>query len=139
MENSTAKRDVRKELIEFGNKWAEALVSNDAKRIGNFMSDDWVIVSERGTSTKERFLSFVESGALTHTAFEMAGDPRISLYGDTAVFTTRVTNTAFFNGQRFDADEFATDVFLRQGDRWKCVHSHITSVEKNFVKECEIK
>lgn len=121
------------ELLALASEWAEAMVSNDAARIGSFMSDDWVIVSDRGISTKEHFLSFVESGALTHTTFDMVGDARVKVYGDTAVLTARVTNTAFFNGQRFEADEFTTDMFYRNDRRWLCVHSHVTPVDKEFL------
>src|SRR5687768_6999730 len=46
---------VKEELIRLGSEWAEAMVANDAEQIGSFMSDDWVIVSERGVSTKEDF------------------------------------------------------------------------------------
>ena len=124
-----------KELLSLASEWAEAMVSNDAKRIGSFMSDDWVIVSERGVATKDHFLSFVTSGALTHSTFEMVGEPRVKFYGDVAVLTARVANTAFFGGKQFDADEFTTDVFYRNDRRWLCVHSHITPVDKEFIKE----
>jgi ketosteroid isomerase-like protein len=125
---------VKEELIRLGSEWAEAMVANDAEQIGSFMSDDWVIVSERGVSTKEDFLGFVASGALTHSKFEMASDARVKVYGDTAVMTIRVVNTAHFGGQQFDADEWATDVFVKQNGKWLCVHSHITAVDKEFEK-----
>ena len=121
------------EILDLASEWAEAMISNDAAWIGSFMADDWVIVSERGIAAKEHFLSFVESGALTHTTFDMVGDARVKIYGDTAVLTARVINTSFFNGQRFDADEFTTDVFYRNDRRWLCVHSHITPVDKDFL------
>lgn len=123
------------ELVAFAAEWAEAMISNDAERIGSFMDDDWVIVSERGVATKEHFLSFVESGALTHTTFDTFGDPRVKFYGDSAVLTARVKNTAFFHEQRFDQDEWASDVFVRRDGRWLCVLSHITTVDIEFLKE----
>ena len=114
------------------------MVANDADLIGGFMADDWVIVSERGISTKKDFLGFVASGALTHSTFEMASDARVKVYGDTAVMTIRVVNTAHFGGKQFDADEWATDVFVKQNGKWLCVHSHITAVDKNFeAMRCE--
>jgi ketosteroid isomerase-like protein len=131
MDNTTIKR----ELIDLGAAWAEAIVANDADRIGSFMTDDWVIVSDRGISTKAQFLAFVQSGALTHSAFEMANDARVEHYGDTAVMTIRVTNTAHFGGQHFDADEWTSDVFVRREGKWLCVLSHITPVDTNFEKE----
>jgi len=137
MENSTTIQHdaITQELIDFGSKWAKAMVANDAASIGSFMADDWVIVSERGISTKQQFLSFVESGALTHSAFEMASDARVRQYGDTAVMTIRVTNTAHFGGQQFDADEWTSDVFVKRDGKWLCVLSHIASADKNFMKE----
>ncbi|HLA94915.1 MAG TPA: nuclear transport factor 2 family protein [Pyrinomonadaceae bacterium] len=129
---------VKQELLTLGAEWAEAMVANDAQRIGSFMADDWVIVSDRGLSTRQDFLSYVESGALTHSAFEMAGDARVKVYGDTAVMTIRVVNTAHFGGQQFDADEWATDVFVKRDGKWLCVHSHITAVDKKFdAVRCE--
>ena len=114
------------ELLSAASEWAEAMISNDATRIGSFMAEEWVIVSERGVATKEYFLSFVESGALTHSSFDMVGEPRVKFYGDTAVLTARVTNTAFFNGERFDADEFTTDVLVKRDGRWVCVMSPLS-------------
>ena len=131
MDNTTIKR----ELINLGAAWAKAIVANDADQIGKFMADDWVIVSDRGISTKTQFLSYVKSGALTHSAFEMANDARVEQYGDTAVMTIRVKNTAHFGGQQFDADEWTSDVFVRRDGKWLCVLSHITPVDKNFEKE----
>ena len=128
-----------KELIAVVNDWAKAMVANDPTGIAAPMADDWIIVSDRGVSTKQRFMSFVDSGALTHSAFDTASEPRIKIYGDTAVLTIRVTNTAHFGGQQFDADEWTTDVFRRVNGKWLCVLSHITPVDKEFLKECENK
>ena len=124
---------VEQELTEIGAAWAAAMVANDAEAIGSFMADDWVIVSERGVSNKQQFLSFVESGQLTHSAFEMKSDSaRIKVYDDTAVLTCRVVNTAHFGGQQFDADEWTSDVFHKRGGKWLCVLSHVTPVDQNW-------
>jgi ketosteroid isomerase-like protein len=126
---------VAQELHKLGQEWAAAMIANDAARIGSFMADEWVIVSERGISSKERFLAFVESGALTHTSFEMSGDARVKVYGSTAVLTCRVLNTAHFGGQQFDADEWTSDVFVKREGKWLCVLSHITPVDKSWEQE----
>ncbi len=115
------------ELIAVAEDWARAIVSNESERIAGFMADEWVIVSETGVSPKAEFLSVVESGVLTHSAMQAVSEYRVRLYGDTAVLTARVTNTAHYGGEQFDADEWTTDVFVRQDGRWRCVLSHITS------------
>ena len=126
--------ELKRELIGVGAEWAEAMVANDAERIGSFMSDDWVIVSDRGVSTKEHFLGFVRSGELTHSAFEMASDARVKIYGETAVMTIRVMNMAHFGGQTFEADEWTSDVFIKRNGKWLCVLTHITPVDKEFER-----
>lgn len=120
--------DVKKTVLAFAAAWSEAIVANDAEQIAGFMADDWIMVSERGISTKEHFLSFVASGQLTHDAMELAELGRITVYGDTAVMAGRVTNTAHFGGRTFNANEWTSDVFIRSEGGWKCVMTHITPV-----------
>jgi ketosteroid isomerase-like protein len=117
------------ELIALAEAWAEAIVADDATRIAEFVTDDWVLVSASGISAGTEFLALVESGQLSHSAMTAVGDTRVRIWGDTAVLTARVTNTAHYDGQRFDADEWTTDVFVRQHGRWRCAVSHYTSRE----------
>ncbi|HMQ03650.1 MAG TPA: nuclear transport factor 2 family protein [Pyrinomonadaceae bacterium] len=118
--------NVEEEIFKLGSDWAHAMVANDADLIGSFMADDWLMVSERGVSDKEHFLGFIRSGKLTHSAFEMVGNARVLDLGDSAVMIARIMNTAHFEGTKFDADEWTTDVFVRRGGKWLCVLSHIT-------------
>ncbi|WP_228525524.1 nuclear transport factor 2 family protein [Rhodococcus rhodochrous] len=118
--------EVEAELIGFARGWAEAIVSNDAERIAEFADDDWVMVSESGTESGRRFLSLVASGELTHSAMDTVGEIRVRVHGDTAILTSRVTNTAHFAGEQFDADEWTTDVLVRRDGKWRCVLTHTT-------------
>ncbi|MDN5858501.1 MAG: nuclear transport factor 2 family protein [Pseudonocardia sp.] len=127
MTSKAAPAAIESELVAIAEDWARAIVSNDAARIGAFMSDDWVIVSESGVATRDRFLALVDSGELSHSAMDRVSDARVRRYGDTAVLTIRQTNTAHFGGKRFDADEWVTDVFFRRDGRWECVLSQITA------------
>ncbi|NMD60004.1 UNVERIFIED_ORG: uncharacterized protein (TIGR02246 family) [Nocardia globerula] len=119
--------DVQADILAIHEQWSTAIVSNDAERIGRFMADDWVIVSYSGITSKEQFLSIIQSGELTHSTFDRVNDARVRTYGDTAVLTARLTNTAHYRGRQFDADEWTTDVFVRRNGRWLCVLSHITA------------
>jgi ketosteroid isomerase-like protein len=121
--------DVLRDILETADAWAESIVSNNASRISEFMRDDWVIVSETGISPKNHFLSMVSTGKLTHSSMQRVGEPLVHVHGDTAILTARVTNTAHFEGQQFDADEWTTDVFVRTDDKWLCALSHITPAQ----------
>jgi uncharacterized protein (TIGR02246 family) len=118
---------VSAEIISVEGDWTRAIVSNDAERIAGFMADDWVIVSDSGVTSRERFLAVLQSGELTHSAMAPAGIGRVRVYGDAAVVTARVTSTAHYRGQLLGADEWTTDVFVRRDGRWLCALTHITA------------
>ena len=132
LERNKKMTEQEREIYETSEAWSAAIVANDEEAIGRFMADDWVMVSERGVSTKERFLSFVASGALTHDSMDLADLSRIRIYGDMAVLVGRVTNVAHFGGQEFNANEWTSDVFRRTDSGWKCVLTHITPVNESL-------
>jgi ketosteroid isomerase-like protein len=116
----------KSEIIEFALAWMAAIVANDAAAIGNFMADEWVIVGSDGATAKAAFLGLVQSGDLTHDMMRTVDDGRVEFYGATAVYTARVVNSGHFRGQRFTADEWVSDIFIRSQAGWKCVLSHVT-------------
>jgi ketosteroid isomerase-like protein len=119
---------VEEELLIAARALAEAIVANDVARIGTCVTEDWVIVSETGVSEGKTLLALIASGQLTHSAMEMVGEPQIRVLGPTtAVLTARITNTAHFEGQRTDADEWTTDVYVHRGGQWRCAYTHYTS------------
>ncbi len=117
---------VEREILDFAEQWAKAIVSNNAAAIGSFMADDWVIVGENEVTKKPDFLAWIESGDLTHETMEMVGEERIQIYGETAVLTARVTNNGHYKNQPFSADEWTTDVFRQREGTWSCVLSQVT-------------
>lgn len=122
------------EILDFSERWAEAIVSNDAARIGEFMADEWVIVGAGGATAKPDFLQWVASGDVTHEMMEIVGEARIRVYGETAVLTARVVNRGHYRGAPFAADEWTTDVFRRENGRWLCILSHITAAAMNEIE-----
>lgn len=118
----------RDAVLQTANAWAAAIVANDAAAIGRFMTEDWVIVGTDGTTGRTAFLAVVASGELTHDMMRIVGEARIVFHGATALLTARMVNSGRFRGQAFAADEWTSDVFIRDGDVWKCALSHITPV-----------
>ncbi len=106
-------------------QWAEAIVANDAERIGSFAEPDWVLVGTGGPEERAPFLSMVESGDLTHSdmTFEVL---RASVHGDAAIVLARGTNHGTWRNEPFAADEWVTDVFVRRTDGWRCAISALT-------------
>ncbi|MEE2060706.1 nuclear transport factor 2 family protein [Rhodococcus artemisiae] len=106
--------------------WADALVADDADRIGAFAEPDWMLVGpEGGAVGRETFLAFVASGDLTHSAMDFTVlDARV--YGDVAVVLAHGTNRGSWRGEPFAADEWVTDVFVRRPGGWLCALSALT-------------
>jgi ketosteroid isomerase-like protein len=106
---------------------ARALRENDANAISRVLSDDWAVISARGGlgEGKSIFPDGIRSGALTRTAFEIS-EPRVRLYGDVALVTSKVRTAGTFGGKPFDVRERETDVLHWEGGGWKVVLSHET-------------
>ena len=121
---------MEEELLKLENDFARAITNNDADAVDGFLADDWIIVDpDGGLIDKGRFLAVIRSGALSHELMEST-DWRVRLYGNTAVVTGLTTTKGKFMGQDFTSCERATDVFVKQNDRWQCVFTQLTRFAK---------
>jgi ketosteroid isomerase-like protein len=117
---------MQEELLKLEKAFAQAVANNDADAIGNLLADDWVIVDpDGGIIDKSRFLGVIRSGALSHEMME-SDDLRVRIYENTAVVTALTTTKGRFMGQDFTSCERATDIFVNQNDRWRCVFTQLT-------------
>jgi ketosteroid isomerase-like protein len=112
-----------------------ALRENAAHAISRALSDDWAVISARGGvgEGKSIFPDGIESGVLTRTAFE-ASEPRVRLYGEVALVTSKVKTAGTFGGKIFDVTERETDALHWEDGRWKVVLSHETFEEPRGAK-----
>jgi ketosteroid isomerase-like protein len=121
---------MQEELLKLEKEFAQAITNNDGEAVDGFLADDWIIVDpDGGIIDKVRFLEVIRSGALSHELMESA-DSRVRLYGSTAVVTGLTTTKGKFMGQDFSSCERATDVFVKQDDRWLCVLTQLTRFNK---------
>jgi len=122
--------NAKQELQTVSNAWAKAFVKNDAEAIGQYMADDWVVVTPNGNVIdKASFLGMITSAQLIHEMMDFA-ESNIRIYGDTAIVTTRATSSGRFQGEAFSQLERSSDVFVNQNGRWKCVLTHLTQIAK---------
>jgi ketosteroid isomerase-like protein len=121
---------MEEELLKLENVFAQAVASNDADALDRLLADDWVIVEpDGGMIDKARFLGVIRSGALAHESMEST-EPRIRVYGKTALVTLVTTSKGKFMGQDFTSCERATDIFVKQSGRWQCVFTQLTRFTK---------
>src|SRR5262245_10566554 len=82
------------EIVKLAKEFEEAMITNDATRIGSYLADDWIIIApDGGIIDKVRFLSAIRSGTLVHEAMD-SGDVRVRVFDTTAVVTALTSSRA---------------------------------------------
>lgn len=116
---------------EIEDNFNKAVVSNDIEEIKKCISDDWVLVdAQGGILPREKFLYVVANGLLSHSTMtkELL---RVKVYDNIALITGRGKNTGTWQGQPIQADEWVTDIYKKENERWICVMTHLTPVKEN--------
>ncbi len=107
-----------------------AVISNSVDEIKKCITPDWVLVdSQGGIIPQEGFFNVLQTGQLSHSTMSKK-ILRVKVYGDLALVTGRGQNTGTWQGQPLEADEWITDVYKKEQDKWLCVLTHLTPVKK---------
>lgn len=115
---------------EIENNFNNAVITNNIEEIKKCITSDWVLVdSQGGIIPQERFFSALEQSLLSHTTMTKE-ILRVKMYGDIALVTGRGQNTGTWQGEPMEADEWITDVYERESNKWLCVLTHLTPVKK---------
>jgi ketosteroid isomerase-like protein len=114
------------EILELEKDFEQAIIKNDPEEIGRFLSDDWIIIDPDGRIIdKARFLGVIKSGMLSHKAMDSI-EVRVRIYGDAAIVTALTTTQGKFMGEAFTSQERATDMLVKNDERWQFVFSQLT-------------
>jgi uncharacterized protein (TIGR02246 family) len=122
---------VESEILAVSAAWDAALVANDADAVASFMADDWVYVDARGATPKAAVVGRIATGQLAHHTMRTIGQPRVAVHGDTVVVTARKASTGASAGVAYAADEWISEVFVRESGRWRCILSQKCPAEGN--------
>ena len=121
---------LKKQFQKIEDNFNKAVISNRVDEIKKCITRDWVLVdSQGGIILQERFFSVLEQGLLSHSAMTKE-ILRVKVYGDIALVTGRGQNTTIWQGESLASDEWITDVYKKENDRWYCVLTHLTPVKK---------
>jgi ketosteroid isomerase-like protein len=108
---------------------AKAIRENDTTGILRLLDKDWAVISGRGGVAEgpSIFPDGIRTNYLTRKTFEIS-EPRVRLYGDVALVTTKVRTSGLFQGKTFDVVERQTDVLHWVNGGWKCILTHETLI-----------
>ncbi|MEO8474419.1 MAG: nuclear transport factor 2 family protein [Chryseolinea sp.] len=118
------------EFQKIEDNFNQAVISNSVDEIKKCITGDWVLVdSQGGIIAQEGFFKVLEQGFLSHSTMTK-NILRVKVYGDIALVTGRGQNTGTWQGRPLNADEWITDVYKKESDKWLCVLTHLTPVKK---------
>jgi ketosteroid isomerase-like protein len=107
----------------------EAWQRKDKAFFADYLADDSTYFSSMNpyleTDPKVNFLPKFEQYAdiIKFNDFQMY-NPRVQVYGDTAVLTYNSSVSVNMAGQTLHYTAKATTVYVKQGNTWRVVHSH---------------
>jgi ketosteroid isomerase-like protein len=110
---------------------ARAMRENDTVAILRMLDKDWAVINTKGGLGEgpSIFPDGIRSGYLTRKTYELS-EPRVRLFGNIALVTTKVKTSGTFAGKPFDVKERQTDVLRWSEGRWKCVLTHETTLSE---------
>lgn len=123
-------KELKQHFQKIEDNFNQAVTSNNVDEIKKCITKDWVLVnSQGGIIPQEVFFNVVEDGSLTHTTMTKE-ILRVKVYGEIALVTGRGQNTGTWQGNPLEADEWITDVYKKENEKWLCVLTHLTPVKK---------
>ncbi|MEM7082076.1 MAG: DUF4440 domain-containing protein [Pseudomonadota bacterium] len=130
--NATAQTDetlIEKAITEM---WA-ALEQGDIDTYATYVHPDYTLFGEGDVYLAEG--KALELRAMTdwvgrakRVQTEMH-DPSVTVRGDTAWITYYWTDAGYTDGERWTSRGKSTRIFVRENDRWLCIHGHFTAVD----------
>ena len=109
---------------------AQDMQDNNADGVERALADDWAVIATSGGlgEGKMIFPQGIKSGTLTRKTFVLS-EPRIRLYGNIALITTKVQTSGMFGAKPFEVTERQTDVLRWEHGGWKSVLTHETKIQ----------
>ena len=98
-----------------------AMIRGDAAALDGLLADDLVYTHASGkVDTKASFLDDIKAGQLRYKLIRPE-DPKLSVYGDTAVATGLASFEVNNHGQELSMKLRYTDVWVKRGGKWQMV------------------
>jgi ketosteroid isomerase-like protein len=119
----------KQQLLDLEKHCAEALVHVDIPFLASFYANGWILVGSDGSRySRQQTLAFLSLGKVKWESC-VYNDMEARVFGNTAFVVYKATAAGEVDGGRIEETEVCADTFIREGDRWRCVHSHNRRME----------
>jgi ketosteroid isomerase-like protein len=121
-----ADADAEREVAKLSKQMTDAFVKGDMTFAAGVMADDWMIITGNGLAVgKSQLLKEVKDGTLKYESLDKL-EMKVRVYGDAAVVTGRAQYKIKVRGQEVGGTDRFTEVYARQGGKWRCVSTQVT-------------
>jgi ketosteroid isomerase-like protein len=115
------------EVLEVGERWANAERSGDTRALADLLTGDFVGVGPLGfVLGKQAWLDRYSSGALVHEKFAWH-DVTVRQYGDTAVAVGIEESAGSYSGHPITSRCRGTQILVRSGGTWQLAGVHLSA------------
>ena len=122
------KPSVEDELKQIEYDWVNAQKAKNADRLAEILANTWVSIEWDGkTTNKTTALAHMKMPGYTPESIEM-GPMTVRVFGKIAVVTGSDTEKGTEDGKDASGKFVWTDVFVKQGGKWRAVSSQSTKV-----------
>lgn len=126
--SDTTTSDTTMQILEFGERWAEAEQRGDVTTLDAMTVDDFVLVGPLGfLLNKQQWLYRYSSGLLVTQELNWR-DVAVRDYGDSAVAIGVHDQRAAHRGRQVDGEFRATHVLVRAADGWRLASIHLSPI-----------
>ena len=121
METKVQGSEIKRAVEELDIKYQLAVKNNDAETMDGILSDDFILITGKGTVFTKCDLLAEARGKTT--VYERQEDSRrtVRLWGDTAIITALLWEKGSSNGKPFDKKLWFSDVYKLTPSGWKYV------------------
>ncbi|MCA1615558.1 MAG: nuclear transport factor 2 family protein [Acidobacteria bacterium] len=122
---------IEKRLRALEGRWMEAIKAQDGAALDRILADDFTFVGDQSVAASLDRSAYTASALkdwkLTSYSFDSL---TVRVYGDTAVVSGVFKQQAAASGKQWSGDFLVTDVWIKQGRRWRVVTRHLSPAPK---------
>ena len=117
-------------ITQLENQWANAILKADVAAQDKIEAPDYTISSFDGSiASRAENDADLTSGVYKCASFTI-DEMKVSVYGDSAIVHGSESEKSTYKGADTSGQYRFTDVFVKQGDAWVAVTTHVSKVAK---------
>jgi len=117
------------QLIALDKAMQRSVVDRDAKAFGNFLTDDYTLVSSSGRIYDKTAVVAEMSSADVHYDVNESSDWKVRVTDNTAMVIAVLHSKGVDHGKPFDQRVRFTDTWIRQKGTWRNIAGHASRLD----------